>query len=633
MRATRNSFRVLLQPLPARLRPGAAVRSAAGTALLLALAGSSPALAAKGTFVKHPSIGEAATAKCESCHDKVFRGKSVHPKGPKGCLSCHEFWKQESGLAVRTTKADPQLCVDCHKGYAAAATGKLKAPHGPVSDACAHCHKAHASEEAHLLVAPARELCSACHSAEDVGKVHAISVTRADCGSCHEPHGSNQKGMLGGPFVHAPFGDRSCDACHRAGRTSRAKRGTRASASSQAPTCFACHSESEKKFAEGQVHTAVKDGNCTGCHNPHVADNKSFLKAKGVALCFPCHAEVRARVADKVVHPPVKQDCGLCHLPHSGPAEDQLKSAPPALCLGCHPVTVKAPARDAKGRPATTGATMTVPSPYVAKHLGADMTKLACAGCHEPHGSSQKGLFHPGSQHVPFTDGACETCHLDGKAGKLAGQGGSALCLACHGVVGEAVKKAKFPHAALEGACTACHTPHASRQGKLVRAPGGQECLGCHPALEVKEGEFGHGVVARLGCEACHEPHGSANPKLLRVTGSALCLGCHDERKLRLAEGKDHVLLLDRFKFSLAEAGATPALKLTPDGEHGHPTYTHRVLGKPTPKELEGTRSAAGFQGSIECLTCHDPHKGKHKALLARGALNVPDACAECHKK
>ena len=96
--------------------------------------------------------------------------------------------------------------------------------------------------------------------------------------------------------------------------------------------------------------------------------------------------------------------------------------------------------------------------------------RAECHECHDPHGSASGPLLATGSVHAPFED-ACATCHL-GSYSELIEGGGSALCFACPTDLEREVQNAGVPHSALEmSECIDCHSPHASRQPRLLRHP------------------------------------------------------------------------------------------------------------------------------------------------------------------
>jgi predicted CXXCH cytochrome family protein len=552
----------------------------------------------------HPSLVNPATAKCVTCHEAVMSKSVKHPAAlDGGCTNCHEFAKAEGKTTVVLSGDEPQLCVTCHDTMSKAAEGTLAAPHAPVTSACTSCHDPHSAAQANVLNDLPPALCLTCHDAADVDKNHKRSVSTSQCLSCHAPHGSENKGMLVAAKEHPPFAERSCDSCHRQGTIARAKPKTN--------VCFACHDETA--FQAKFVHTAVKQGKCTGCHEPHLAARDKFVRADGPALCTGCHAAIKAKIDADGAHAQAKDDCSTCHHPHQSANPAQLNDSVPALCLTCH---------DASDKELT------------AKHLQADLTKTDCLTCHDPHGSREKSLLVNGSLHPPFAEKSCNSCHASETAAKFIATTAKELCVACHSDVEETAAKAKFQHAALEAAdCTECHTPHASREERLVKLPAGGECTGCHADQAAGKDEYAHGAIGFLGCRACHEPHGGERPRFLRAEGDKLCLGCHEANTRKTGEANT-VLLLDHFKLTgekAAEAGRMTTLAFVGDHIGNHPLAGHRATGKPTDAELKQTSTT--FTGELGCLTCHDPHKGRSSNHFRGNAATTADLCLTCHKK
>lgn len=557
---------------------------------------------------KHPSLVDPAKAKCATCHEAVLQRKVKHAPAVKDCLSCHVFSSKDGQLTVALTSKEPALCVRCHPSLTASAEGHLLASHAPVTDFCVGCHSPHSADEPHLLTSPAVELCTICHPADELTTAHKVPVGRSSCIACHAPHGSTVLKMLVSARQHKPFAERSCDGCHRKGFGSktRLKR-------SGAALCYACHSDLEARFSKGVVHGAVRQGKCTGCHSPHVAVEKKLLVASGARLCASCHASQAARASGPGGHKPAR-DCLTCHAPHQSAETGLLVKPVPALCVSCH----------AKGD--KDGALLS------SKHLGADLTKLSCTSCHDPHGSPVKGLIADGSIHPPFADSGCDRCH-EGSAGKLTLGGGTPLCGACHAEIEQSAGTAAFPHAAVTvGECVMCHTPHASAQKRLLQAPSTEICGACHDDKVAKRGEFTHGVVTTMGCQACHEPHGGSRKGLLRAEGSQLCLTCHGPSATKVKEGAATVVLLGR-ELPVEQAQRMPTIDLSSkDGKHNHPITGHRALGQPTAEELKRT-STTFKEGELTCTTCHDPHKGVSRELPRAAKGEAPVTCATCHPK
>ncbi|NOZ94641.1 MAG: hypothetical protein GXP47_07890 [Acidobacteria bacterium] len=556
----------------------------------------------------HPRLVSVEASRCSTCHGKLLRGKtSVHPPAEEDCTSCHDVQISSTGTTIGLNEKVPALCLECHDDKEKAAEGKLASSHAPVTDSCLNCHDPHGSTQKHLLNEAVPALCFECHDMEGLQPKHGGQLGKqVNCLACHAPHGSEAPNMLLGSVQHPPFGEGECDACHRkpfAGRVRLRARG--------AKVCTSCHGEIVDPKAVS-VHPALDRRRnrkvCVACHNPHMSDNASLLVAGGPDLCEKCHPEIVKAARAGTGHAAAAEDCTNCHKPHDASQRHLLTEATPALCLECH---------DADDKELRTA------------HLGADMNTLPCVSCHTPHGDGNEHLLAK-TVHPPVLEG-CDTCH-EGAYNKLMDDGESSLCLTCHDAIGETIKQAAFPHAALEMApCTTCHNPHASAQDHLVKEPAGKECLSCHDDMGAGPNEVAHGAITLIGCRACHEPHGGSRKHLLRKDPDALCLSCHDASHTPPRGSTKPVQVLGQFEIPAEVARVMASLRLSPDGTRGHPVTNHRVLGTPSAEELK--RNDAHFEGTLHCLSCHNPHKGRSRLLLRWGARTTFEACAHCHPK
>jgi len=556
----------------------------------------------------HPSLVEVEATDCAICHEGLIEDQvSVHPPAAEDCTTCHEMSIGDGGTTVELIDAEPALCVMCHDELEGAVDADLETPHFPVTDSCLTCHDPHSSAQAHVLAAAVPGLCSDCHDLVDLGLSHGGQVTAAtNCASCHQPHGSDQPSMLLGSVSHSPFAEGSCDACHRQPFGDRIRlrvRGER--------LCEACHGDvTELESNHGSVHAATQGergrAGCLSCHNPHMSNHTTLLNRSGNSLCAGCHADVVTAASADTGHYPAGDDCLTCHLPHASPEGKLLNAAPDSLCTDCHDVDDQ---------------------DLTAAHLGANLSSLDCTSCHSPHGAGHPKLLAE-NLHYPVLDG-CDTCH-EGGHDELMEDGESELCLYCHEGIGELAEMAEVPHGALEfGACRDCHNPHASPQKRLVKSPGAGPCVDCHDEQVAGDGEVAHGVIDLVGCYACHEPHGGTNEKLLRETGRTLCLSCHDRSQLRIDATGDTATLLGRFEIPAARAQAATKMVLSADQTRNHPVTNHPVAGEFTPSD--SGRVAVNFEGTLECLTCHDPHKGASSKILRWNAATATEACTACH--
>jgi predicted CXXCH cytochrome family protein len=170
---------------------------------------------------------------CYGCHDKEkFTNKKVHVAIAMGCTSCHNPHVSENAKLLKT--ALPVLCFDCHDKT----MFEKKVGHGPASSGqCLLCHAAHASDHKFaLLINRPAELCVSCHEGVVPHLVsgmhkegHPVGLTRKKggsksmkdplrpkkpfyCGSCHDPHGSDNIYSLRFPAASAMG---ICTNCHK----------------------------------------------------------------------------------------------------------------------------------------------------------------------------------------------------------------------------------------------------------------------------------------------------------------------------------------------------------------------------------------------------------------------------------
>jgi predicted CXXCH cytochrome family protein len=555
----------------------------------------------------HPRLVSLAATRCTTCHQQILAGKPNLHAPVEDCSACHALEVSGEATSVALTAPQPQLCVRCHAASAPAAAGRLKSSHAPVAESCVRCHDPHASAQPRLLNAPLRELCAGCHERAGLQKSHAGQLVEStNCVSCHVAHGSDNKRMLVAAKSHAPFGDGSCAACHRAPLGGRVRLQARGEA-----LCVSCHADAVKVPDAGSAHAALKGARgaagCLSCHSPHMSANAALLLKPGPELCATCHAEVLRAARAKGGHAPAAENCAACHKPHTAPQPLLLSKPPPALCANCHDLAGAAIRR---------------------AHLGSDLERSDCQACHSPHGAGHAKLLAK-YVHAAMADG-CSICHA-GAADKLIKDGGPEQCLSCHREVGKKADAAKVQHAALlAGKCTLCHNPHASAREKLVKGAAGGPCLDCHAAEGLQKGEVAHGAIDMLGCAACHEPHGGDNPKLLVAAGSELCLSCHGPSAIAVKEGDATFKLAGRFEIPAARAKAIRTILMSRDGKRGHPTPGHPLVGAPDTRK---PRVKVTFTGELGCLSCHDPHKGRTVKLLKGGAATATEACLQCHPK
>lgn len=376
--------------------------------------------------------------------------------------------------------------------------------------------------------------------------------------------------------------------------------------------CLECHADVQSAFNEKHVHSALKTGKCSSCHNPHAAKHAALLDEEAGDLCLGCHDDVAHEVSLASGHDPaVTGNCLACHDPHASANANQLVQPVGQLCSGCHNETsawrsrasVHQPVRNndclvchnphgsesdgllADGVPGLCFACHDNDAPFQQAHGGFPVAEADCLACHDPHSSTLPKLVMP-NQHAPFKGNNCSACH-ETSAGRTSLSLTSdikSVCTRCHSAIKTESEKKYSHNLDDDRSCMNCHNAHASAGESLLSSRQQTLCLGCH----FKEGEYADKARASvlthdgMDCTNCHTPHGSDNARYLVNTTVELCNGCH--------EG--------------AHQGSHP---VGPD------------VIDPRSKE------------SVTCMSCHKLHGADFEPYLP---LNPDmDLCIQCHKR
>jgi predicted CXXCH cytochrome family protein len=111
------------------------------------------------------------------------------------------------------------------------------------------------------------------------------------------------------------------------------------------------------------------------------------------------------------------------------------------------------------------------------------------------------------SQHQPYIDEACSTCHPN-PSEMLLTKGDSNVCLKCHKDIKD---QYQFMHGAVTGtACLMCHNPHLSPLAHLLRQEAPGLCTQCHE-MDTPNPIIEHQNLEQ-DCRSCHHAHGGDNP-------------------------------------------------------------------------------------------------------------------------
>ncbi len=244
-------------------------------------------------------------------------------------------------------------------------------------------------------------------------------------------------------------------------------------ADSRTPSCQSCHGESAKHLSSKTEAPDVIFGTKTvGSHAPSAPKDQN-------KACLTCHDKDQKRTHwEGGAHQVADVACTSCHESHAANDKVRDKKTQPDVCFACHQ-DQRSQIRKFSHHPIGEG-------------------KVACADCHNPHGSAGPKLLNKNT--VTET---CYTCHAEKRGPYL------------------------WEHQPVTEDCTNCHTPHGSNITPLLKSRPPFMCDECHdgphqsksPAAGNVEGTQGGLTTAPSenftgrSCMNCHSMvHGSNHP-------------------------------------------------------------------------------------------------------------------------
>ncbi|MBI5058127.1 MAG: cytochrome C [Nitrospirae bacterium] len=391
----------------------------------------------------------------------------------------------------------------------------------------------------------------------------------AVCLNCHK----NFQEKLKDRFVHTPVKIGECSGCHNPHTSKQGKLLDTVSNK----ICYKCH----KKVIPDNPRSAHKlavEGNCVKCHDPHSSNNKAVLLKAGNALCFDCHKDISDKIKSvRFKHRPVDEDCLSCHSAHaSAQFVSLLKSEIPALCITCHKTDNPA---------------------FTRQHMNYPVASSRCNSCHDSHGSNRAVIMFD-EVHAPVAEKKCAQCHNEpGSQSPLATKKqGVEMCRDCHNdMVNETFSKNRVHWPLLDrDSCLHCHNAHAAKQKKLLTGPVIDVCGKCHAD------------TVELQHLSKDNPK---NTKLCKPVKEGDCVSCHSPHS------SDYVLLTAKPSMSFDICNKC----------HDWKTHSTHPVGEkiidPRNKNL-----------SVDCISCHRACGTGNKPAMSQFET-VTETCIQCHKE
>jgi DmsE family decaheme c-type cytochrome len=266
--------------------------------------------------------------------------------------------------------------------------------------------------------------------------------------------------------------------------------------------CTRCHDETEKKPVLSiykTPHGVKADARTPGCQSCHGASEAHVKNPKGsstrppVDIDFAVHSSAAARLqADTCLgchkggqrehwagseHERRDVPCTSCHQVHAAQDRVMNRLTQQETCFNCHQ-TQRAQIHRFSAHPLAAGA-------------------MACADCHNPHGSIGPVLMAKNS-----INEVCYTCHAERRGPFL------------------------WSHEPVQEDCTTCHTPHGSNNASLLKERTPWLCQECHTGDH--SGPMNSGANLPGGNATTVNgllPLANQNPR--SQTNARNCLSCH----------------------------------------------------------------------------------------------------------
>jgi predicted CXXCH cytochrome family protein len=252
-----------------------------------------------------------------------------------------------------------------------------------------------------------------------------------------------------------------------------------------------------------------------------------------------------------------------------------------------------------------------------------------------PYSAGRLEKLYPLFQfHAQREHDQCAQCHKTDHE-TLSGADAESACIDCHRDFADRT----LLHSTLKQEdCATCHN-EVTNQVVASVDPSHNPCSDCHADKMKKfDREFIHGPVAGGSCGVCHDPHGSAFSHSLIDVEEVLCFTCHEFGREFMDMPVKHKPFLDgkcgtchdphatSHRWVLAKSSENLCFECHIPGKGTFKNHNHPYNIKPRNKKL--TSVQLSDSGTLECLSCHNPHASYSEHLLRSEA---EDMCLGCH--
>lgn len=253
-----------------------------------------------------------------------------------------------------------------------------------------------------------------------------------------------------------------------------------------------------------------------------------------------------------------------------------------------------------------------------------------------PYSTGRLEKLYPLYQfHGTGEEKVCGDCHTRLTA-SATGMPDGAGCIGCH----IDFKGRTLLHSKLKKEdCFTCHNQQTNQVPPSSSNPENNPCYGCHQdKIHKFDQEFIHGPVAGGSCTVCHDPHGSGFSHSLINVEEVLCFSCHEFGRESKEMPVQHKPFLEgkcaachdphatSNRWVLARSSEKLCFECHSPGEGNFKNHIHPYNVKPKRKSISSVELSES--GTLECISCHNPHASNSEHLLRCEQDNM---CTGCH--